>query len=59
MRCIVEAAIRTEIRAPLRDLPPGVGYGSANALILTDALGEILTLPWNLVATYDVSKSEL
>ncbi|RXW14621.1 hypothetical protein EST38_g11230, partial [Candolleomyces aberdarensis] len=35
-----------------RKLPQAVGFSNANALIITDALGETFTLPWWIVATY-------
>ncbi|KAJ3506673.1 hypothetical protein NMY22_g17170 [Coprinellus aureogranulatus] len=48
--------IEAQLQTLLRNLPPVVGHGSSNSLILTDALGETLTLPWSLVPTYDASE---
>ncbi|KAJ3509163.1 hypothetical protein NMY22_g16387 [Coprinellus aureogranulatus] len=45
--------IEAKFQRILRSLPPVTGYSSANALVLTDALGETLTVPWSLVSTYD------
>ncbi|KAJ2927442.1 hypothetical protein H1R20_g9652, partial [Candolleomyces eurysporus] len=33
--------------------PQTVGFSNANAVTLTDALGETFTLPWSIVATYE------
>jgi hypothetical protein len=38
-----------------RRIPATVRYTIANALVVTDALGESLTIPWSLVSSYDVS----
>ncbi|RXW14121.1 hypothetical protein EST38_g11730 [Candolleomyces aberdarensis] len=35
-----------------RRLPQAVGFSNANAVMITDALGETFTLPWSIVATY-------
>ncbi|KAF5338136.1 hypothetical protein D9611_014557 [Ephemerocybe angulata] len=43
--------IAGEIR---RSIPTAVRHSNANALVITDALGETLTLPWSLVPTYEV-----
>ncbi|KAF6750940.1 hypothetical protein DFP72DRAFT_851192 [Ephemerocybe angulata] len=35
-------------------LPAAVRHSDSNALIITDALGETLTVPWSFVPTYDM-----
>ncbi|KAJ2922236.1 hypothetical protein H1R20_g14869, partial [Candolleomyces eurysporus] len=36
-----------------RAMPQAVGFSGANAVTITDALGETFTLPWSIVATYE------
>ncbi|KAJ2929905.1 hypothetical protein H1R20_g7191, partial [Candolleomyces eurysporus] len=53
---IVQRIIAKEMMHQLQrlqlQLPPRVGYSNENALIITDALGETLTIPWSLVSSY-------
>jgi hypothetical protein len=35
-------------------LPQAVGFSNQNALIITDALGKRFTLPFSIVAKYEV-----
>jgi hypothetical protein len=51
----MEAAIRAEIRAAMRALPNNMTFTDANALVITDALGETLHVPWSFVPSYDVT----
>ncbi|KAF6746336.1 hypothetical protein DFP72DRAFT_637025 [Ephemerocybe angulata] len=44
-------AIADEIRS---SIPAMVRHSNENALVLTDALGETLTVPWSFVPTYEV-----
>jgi hypothetical protein len=37
-----------------QSIPPAVGHSHANALIIVDALGETLTIPWAIVSAYEV-----
>lgn len=37
-----------------RNIPPVIGHTRANALRITDALGESLTIPWSMVPSYEV-----
>ncbi|KAF5334766.1 hypothetical protein D9611_012950 [Ephemerocybe angulata] len=46
-----EEFLRRAVAELRRSLPAVVGYSSPNALVITDALGETLTLPWSLVPT--------
>ncbi|KAF6753680.1 hypothetical protein DFP72DRAFT_1046471 [Ephemerocybe angulata] len=48
-----EEFLRRAVAELRRSLPPVVAYSSPNALIITDALGETLTVPWTLVPTLD------
>ncbi|KAF6753683.1 hypothetical protein DFP72DRAFT_1069248 [Ephemerocybe angulata] len=48
-----EEFLRRAVAELRRSLPAVVGYSSPNALVITDALGETLTLPWTLVPTLD------
>jgi hypothetical protein len=50
----VEKVLRAEIQKLQHSLPPNVGYSSANAIIITDALGEVLILPWSIVSSFQV-----
>ncbi|KAF6745850.1 hypothetical protein DFP72DRAFT_642201 [Ephemerocybe angulata] len=46
--------IRRVIAAEMRrSIPAMVRHSNENALVLTDALGETLTLPWSIVPTYE------
>ncbi|KAJ2924031.1 hypothetical protein H1R20_g13061, partial [Candolleomyces eurysporus] len=36
-----------------KKLPQGVGFSNANAVTITDALGETFTLPWSIVTMYE------
>ena len=51
---IVAEEMMHQLQRPQLKLPPSVGYSNANALIITDALGETLTIPWSLVSSYEV-----
>ncbi|KAF5334806.1 hypothetical protein D9611_012949 [Ephemerocybe angulata] len=46
-----EEFLRRAVAELRRTLPAVVGYSSANALVITDALGETLTIPWSRVPT--------
>ncbi|KAF5334792.1 hypothetical protein D9611_012940 [Ephemerocybe angulata] len=46
-----EEFLRRAVVELRRSLPAVVGYSSPNALVITDALGETLTLPWSIVPT--------
>ncbi|KAF6742940.1 hypothetical protein DFP72DRAFT_153840 [Ephemerocybe angulata] len=46
----IRRAIAVEMR---RNIPAMVRHSNENALVLTDALGETLTLPWSVVPTYE------
>jgi hypothetical protein len=48
------AKVLRAIQKLQHSLPLNIGYCSANAIIITDALGEILTLPWSIVSSYQV-----
>jgi hypothetical protein len=58
VRRIVAEVLRAELPRLCRlqrRIPATVGYTITNALVVTDALGESLTIPWSLVSSYDVS----
>ncbi|KAF6757930.1 hypothetical protein DFP72DRAFT_209137 [Ephemerocybe angulata] len=42
-----------EIQKIQRGPPAIVGYSMSNAMIITDALGETLTIPWSIVPVYE------
>ncbi|RXW18565.1 hypothetical protein EST38_g7285 [Candolleomyces aberdarensis] len=43
----------------LRDLPSTIGHSGGNAMVITDALGETVALPEELVSNYEVRESPL
>ncbi|TFK16994.1 hypothetical protein FA15DRAFT_371475 [Coprinopsis marcescibilis] len=42
-----------ELQRVQATVPTGVRFGNANAVTITDALGETFTLPWNLIPSHE------
>jgi hypothetical protein len=55
----MESTIRGEIRAAIRAVPNNVVFSDMNALVITDALGETISLPWSVVPSYNVRSTGL
>ncbi|KAJ2923139.1 hypothetical protein H1R20_g13955, partial [Candolleomyces eurysporus] len=47
------AELLRTLRLMQRNQPQTVGFSNANAVIITDALGETFTLPWSIVTMYE------